>query len=215
MRQQDELGPIGIAVRKELGIIGQDGTSISEKQLTPLAELPDAIFEQRDTLSFLTGADKEEEGLDPHAIKLARLAMKLYGQIQEESRARRGMENYGATKVVGKVGISPFGSEKRSIVDFTTTNCYGENDWEINVSSLLFDLHIEPKELGDPQRKDHLIVGEKDQELQVIGRHEDLFEAHGRGLIKTLEDQGYEKIGELWVLYIDRYGGMFKPPQVS
>lgn len=207
------LGDTGKTVRKDLGIIGLDGTSINEEDLTPLSALPDIIFQRGYKLAILTGAESEGKQLDPREIKFARLAVKLYGQFHEKIRTREGMENYGRlAKVMGVVSISPFGSESRYLVNFITTNLLGDADWSINSNTFIFDLRLEPEGLGDRRSGDHRVVGEKDEQLHVLGRLDELYQKHGEDLITALQQQGYQNFGVICTFDIDRFGGVLKHP---
>lgn len=208
-KEQKGLGPIGIAVRKDLGIIGQDGSTVDDQQLVALSNIPDGLFRRDSALSFLTGADREEAEITPQEIKFARLALSLYDQLHVKQREYYRNSNYGkATKIVGDVKVSPLGSQRR-IVNFTTTNVAGEQDWSINATSYIFDLTLEQEDLSDTKRKRNLVVGETEEELTIIGSHEELYQAHGKNLLLVLQQAGYKQIGEIHAIDIDRFSGYF------
>lgn len=177
------------------------------ERLTPLGQLGDDLFVDGEA-----GHGFEARSLRPEELVLARLCVRAYTELQDETRvianeppARLGYEEYGKhTKIVDTVRVSSLGGRRRQAC-FRVTHQMGVDDDAIFRSIFMFDKRI--RDVARPRPHDaHWLAGSKGDEHIIRGRSRNLADAHG-----YLQNQGYGIVGEIWAADINRHAGYLHP----
>jgi len=209
---QDNIGEVaGDIIRNEMGVRDDERKASS---LRPITKLDDGDF-RRGSLGFLFGGGGERgKPLESSVLDRGKLTVEVYREILGKQGEILDKPDYGDhAKIVGQISVSGTGPEGRYLVNFTTTNVNGEDDWRASVNTMLFDEASKDLDRSYPAREDNWIYGEKDGKLSLIGNYKEQFERSGGKIAGTLAQEGWKNLGEVWAADIDRFGGFITPPE--
>ncbi len=215
MAQNDGVAEIaGALTREEMGIRDDEREAT---RLTPMSSLQDSDFERSTGLEWLSGRHAEKKPLEPAIVERAKLAVEAYKRGLEEMKQYHDDDpEYGEhVQIVGNVRVSNAGPEGRYMVNFTTTNVRGEDDWRAAANTMMFDERANDLDhtYGAREWSGNWVYGERDGKLSLIGQYKDQYDKSGGKLTEALTNAGWTNLGEVRASDTDRHAGFITPPK--